>query len=1043
MADRPLEPRLSRLNNAFLAMTQESSGERKKPDRLVNIRQQITQNDSHSSMFASFSASQSPLVDYDDGASSPWTVQHNRRQPSISFTDEHYGDQKPNSSFPPQYDQKPNSPLPPQYGGHHRDLSYDHMNYDPQRHRGISIASSHASFMAERFDNGRGRNFSAAGSEMFDDSERSMPNVQFASSNQLIGSPQSFGLATDAFGRFPSEPISSFEKRDHDRKLWTGLELRLKSLNEKAFDLMTFKSEMEMIMDGSDTGHNSRFANLAHVLKKRVTPAPYDDSKPLVEQTMNMVVPDDLMYVVETLDRDPQSITKHQLITLRRRLYDHAANNHNHKSDIRAQGAMLEKMTELAKDIEQDLKEYGNASSMLVNRLLSDLEQEELNQQEFQKKAEAVKHFQRQTINLQDKVSTLETALQNAETAYVISDSEETPTPDYIPQSSGAKKQLEPPRPTHGRYQTQDLEDLKEELEKEHQKDVLVLHDRMSELIEMNQEKHDEQSVLEAKLKKKEQSVAELERACQELTMNLDTYKSRVIEQMQEINEQKEQLDMARSQFQRLESQIASRVLPREFKPISLESELDMMKYIDNSESVLKSPHTSGPGSIQNHFSDQSTTSNMTATENTEHQVEFFQVRDSRSVSILTDNSRPDEIPYYHHLENDANPTPPPTQTHAIPPQSLAKHSTSPQPAKAASVEPEIPGMIKQDTSRFLPGSYSEDSSLVLPTVVLNDPPSSSNPQGLDPDSDPSRNVSSPNTMIFQSTAPIIQSYFTLPSLTTEHNEFEQEYGEGGHTAGAMGVNAGDTDNGAIDDVSNPGAPQKPFKLSSLGMNSLQSEEIMSGWDSGTYEERRGTDRSRVPMDRMGSHDENERMKAYRSTNNMRHRITRDKSNISVTAPPQEHQVFELRNRVAELERDLKDTKHYLSFAYETIRILETEKRRRNMVPQQVTRDLNLAWEEEKKEYLNVISRIEADNDNLKYQLDKTKKQYRKLLKRVPHSVTFSNEVSVVLSLLALTLPAANRGQPRVLPQATKCITRTEECSEILLGIQQSGPVDT
>merc|ERR1719354_1243362 len=61
-------------------------------------------------MFASFSASQSPLVDYDDGASSPWTVQHNRRQPSISFTDEHYNG-----------DQKPNSPLPPQYGGHHRD----------------------------------------------------------------------------------------------------------------------------------------------------------------------------------------------------------------------------------------------------------------------------------------------------------------------------------------------------------------------------------------------------------------------------------------------------------------------------------------------------------------------------------------------------------------------------------------------------------------------------------------------------------------------------------------------------------------------------------------------------------------------------------------------------------------------------------------------------------------------------------------------------------------------------------------------------------
>eukprot|EP00493_Phyllostaurus_siculus_P016278 UN16525 len=119
-------------------------------------------------------------------------------------------------------------------------------------------------------------------------------------------------------------------------------------------------------------------------------------------------------------------------------------------------------------------------------------------------------------------------------------------------------------------------------------------------------------------------------------------------------------------------------------------------------------------------------------------------------------------------------------------------------------------------------------------------------------------------------------------------------------------------------------------------------------------------------------------MMAYRSTNSMRHRTDSRQQHIR-QAPPQEHQVFELRNRVQELERDLKDTKHYLSFAYETIRILETEKRRRNMAPQQLS---NSVWEEEKKEYLNVINRIEADNDNLKYQLDKTKKQYRKLLKR-------------------------------------------------------------
>merc|ERR1719285_197189 len=291
-----------------------------------------------------------------------------------------------------------------------------------------------------------------------------MPNVNFASSNQMI-SPQSFGLAADAFGRFSDEmPVTSFEKRgqlvDHDRQLWTGLEQRLKIVNEKAFDLMTFRSEIEMILDGSDPGHESRFANLAHVLK-RVTPSGYDDSKPLVEQTMNLDVPEDLMYVLECLDRDPTSISKHELITLRRRLYDHAANNHNNKTDLRTQEAMLEKMTELAKDIEQELKEFGNASTMLVNRLLSDLEREELTHQEFEKNAEAAKHFQRQTLFLQHQVSSLEDKLHNAEAEYLISDSEETPSADLlpnVPMSSAGTAKLGAPRPKgHGRYITQDL----------------------------------------------------------------------------------------------------------------------------------------------------------------------------------------------------------------------------------------------------------------------------------------------------------------------------------------------------------------------------------------------------------------------------------------------------------------------------------------------------------------------------------------------------------------------------------------------------------
>jgi len=977
-------------------MTQENiPNERKKPGH-VNIRQAAV----HSSNFGSFSAS--PLNDHDDNSGSPWAAQYDRRQPSISFTDEQ------------------------QFGGHHREFSYDRGSFDPHRHRGISIASSHASFMAERFDNGRARNYSMAGSEMFDDSlERSMPNVHFAGSNQ-IGSPQSFGLATDAFGRFSDEmKVTSFETTNHDRQLWTGLEQRLKIVNEKALDLMTFKSEIEMILDGSDPGHESRFANLAHVLK-RVTPSRYDDSKPLVEQTMNLDVPEDLMYVLECLDRDPKSISKHELITIRRRLYDHAANNHNNKTNLRTQEAMLEKMNELAKDIEQELKEFGNASAMLVNRLLSDLEREEVTHQEFEKNAEAVKHFQRRTLFLEHQVSSLEDKLEHAvhtaEADYLISDSEETPSADLlptIPHSSARENNLGAPRPKHGRYATQDLEHLKDELQKEHHKDNLVLEDKISELLNMNEEKHSEQSMLKAKLQKKEQAVVELRRVCEELTMNLDSYKTREMEHLQELNDQKEQLEMARSQFQRLETQLASRVLPREFKPISLESELDMMKYVDTSESALKSPVGSGPGSLRNHFSDQSVTSNTTATEHLP-EVAFFTMRDSRSVSILTDCSRPDDSLAYMNFENHSR-APPPSETHVIPPQSQPPHSISPQPAKAASLEQEIPGMAKQD-------SHMSSGSSPLPVVVLPAAASSSDPPSANPpDSDPSRNVSSP----------------------AEHNEEQQqESGEGGDTAGAMGINVGDTDKGVIvasnnSFVSNPGAnpsPQKPFKLSALGMNSFRSEEIMAGWDGGsTYEERRRTDRSRVPLDRMESDDANERMMAYRSTNSMRHRMTRD-SNISVTAPPQEHQVFELRNRVQELERDLKDTKHYLSFAYETIRILETEKRRRNMAPQQLS---NSVWEEEKKEYLNVISRIEADNDNLKYQLDKTKKQYRKLLKRVPHSVAFSNEVSVVLSLLALAFPAANRGEPSVLPQLPESISRTAERAEIFLGIQQSGSVES
>ena len=76
MKDPALEPRLSRLNKAYVAMTQENiPNERKKPGH-VNIRQAAV----HSSNFGSFSAS--PLNDHDDNSGSPWAAQYDRRQPS-------------------------------------------------------------------------------------------------------------------------------------------------------------------------------------------------------------------------------------------------------------------------------------------------------------------------------------------------------------------------------------------------------------------------------------------------------------------------------------------------------------------------------------------------------------------------------------------------------------------------------------------------------------------------------------------------------------------------------------------------------------------------------------------------------------------------------------------------------------------------------------------------------------------------------------------------------------------------------------------------